>query len=116
MSLRMSILGLVSYKEMTGYDIYKLFDSSLKFFFSAQQSQVYRELSALKKEGYVKERREEQENRPVRKLISITEEGEKALDEWLLSYSEEPHFAQRLPYITKYSSHPGSQKRIFLNR
>jgi DNA-binding PadR family transcriptional regulator len=101
MSLKMSILGLVSYKEMTGYDIYKLFDGSLKFFFSAQQSQIYRELNELEKSGFVSVRREEQESRPTRKLYSVTEQGEEELFEWLVDCDEEPHFAQRLPYMTK---------------
>ncbi len=101
MSLRMSILGLVSYKEMSGYDIYKLFDGSLKFFFSAQQSQIYRELNALLVDGYVTQRREEQDSRPTKKLFSITPAGEEALFNWLVDYGEEPHFAQRLPYLSK---------------
>ncbi|MEG1107722.1 MAG: PadR family transcriptional regulator [Oscillospiraceae bacterium] len=101
MSLKMSILGLVSYKPMTGYDIYKLFDGSLKFFFAAQQSQIYRELNDLEKIGFVSARREEQESRPTRKIYSITQEGEAALFDWLVDYSEEPHFSQRLPYLTK---------------
>lgn len=101
MSLKMSILGLVSYKAMTGYDIYKLFDGSLKFYFAAQQSQIYRELNNLEKSGFVVASRQEQENRPTRKLYSITEQGEEELFEWLVDCGEEQHFSQRLPYMTK---------------
>ena len=101
MSLRMAILGLVSYKEMSGYDINKLFAGSLKFFFTAPQSQVYRELNTLKKDGFIIERREEQSSRPSKNMFSITEDGKTVLYDWLMECGEEQHFAQRLPYIFK---------------
>lgn len=101
MSLKMSILGLVSYKEMAGYDIYKLFDGSLKFFFAAQQSQIYRELTDLEKVGFLSSRFEEQESRPTRKLYRITEQGRSTLFDWLIDCNESIHFAQRLPYMSK---------------
>lgn len=101
MSLKTAILGLASYREFSGYELSKFFDSSLKYFFSAQQSQVYRELNALEKQGLLSVRLLYQEDKPNKKLYSITEEGSKELKKWLLNFNEEKHFAQKLPLMMK---------------
>ncbi|GKX28244.1 hypothetical protein SH1V18_07240 [Vallitalea longa] len=101
MSLKTAILGLASYKELSGYDISKFFDSSLKYFFSAQQSQVYRELNTLEKKGLLSVRLLYQDDKPNKKLYSITEDGSKELEKWLLNFNEEKHFAQKLPLMMK---------------
>ncbi len=43
-TLKYAILGLVSQKPMTGYDIYKEFDGPIGNFWSAKHSQIYPEL------------------------------------------------------------------------
>ena len=43
--LKHGILGLLNYGDMTGYEIREAFESSLKFFWPAQTSQIYRELN-----------------------------------------------------------------------
>ncbi len=42
--LKHGILGLLNYHPMTGYEIMLVFRDSLRFFWSAQTSQIYREL------------------------------------------------------------------------
>lgn len=49
MSLPHAILGLLNYMPMTGYDLKNFFDDSIDFFWSAQMSQIYRELKNLEK-------------------------------------------------------------------
>jgi len=46
-------LGLLNYGDMTGYEIMKVFRDSLSFFWTANTSQIYRELNTLKKDGFV---------------------------------------------------------------
>ena len=41
MSLANGILGFLAYGEMTGYDLTKAFNSSVRFFWHAQKAQVY---------------------------------------------------------------------------
>lgn len=83
MTLRFIILGLLNYYSMTGYDLKILMDKSTNLFWSAELSQIYRELSKLESLGYINSRIEPQEGRPDKKIYSITPQGKYALDEWL---------------------------------
>lgn len=83
MDLAFGILGFLSYAPMSGYDLAKAFDSSLKFFWRAQNSQIYLELKKLKKLGYVSDQMVVQSERPNKRLFSVTEEGRRAFLEWL---------------------------------
>ncbi len=51
--LKHGILGLLNYHPMTGYEIMLVFRDSLRFFWSAQTSQIYRELQTLEAKGWV---------------------------------------------------------------
>ena len=53
MSLGFGILGFLNYGPMSGYDLVKAFESSLQFFWHAQNSQIYLELKKLEKKGYI---------------------------------------------------------------
>jgi PadR family transcriptional regulator AphA len=83
MSLQYAILGLLTYKPMTGYELKSLIDKSVNFFWTAQQSQIYRELKALEVSGYVTSHVEPQEGRPDRKVYKITPNGDGVLQTWL---------------------------------
>ncbi|HHW60359.1 MAG TPA: PadR family transcriptional regulator [Syntrophomonadaceae bacterium] len=83
MSLQQAILGLLSYESMSGYDMKSFLDTSINFFWTAQLSQIYRDLGTLEKKGLVSYQIEVQEGRPDRKVYSITEKGEKAFEDWL---------------------------------
>ncbi|GIM46274.1 transcriptional regulator [Collibacillus ludicampi] len=83
MSLPHAILGLLTYKPMSGYDLKSFFDKSIKYFWPAQLSQIYRDLGTLEKKEWVTSHIEPQEGRPDRKVYSITEEGKKELLNWL---------------------------------
>ncbi len=77
------VLGLLAFMgPMSGYDIKRLFDHMLASMWSAAHSQIYHELRRMEEAGWVTMQREEQENRPDRKVYSITEEGQKALASW----------------------------------
>lgn len=83
MSLEHGILGLLNYGKMSGYDIAKAFDSSLKFFWHAQNSHIYLELKKLEKKGYISGETVIQSDRPNKRLFHITEEGRSFFLEWL---------------------------------
>ncbi len=86
MTLRFIILGLLSYMPMSGYDLRIFMNNSTSFFWSAELSQIYRELSKLEKLNYVSSRAEIQEGRPDKKIYSLTQEGYDAFVEWLKDY------------------------------
>ncbi len=81
--LKHGILGLLHYGDMTGYEIRTVFKDSLNFFWSAQTSQIYRELDVLEKKGWIEKREMEQDGRPNKNICSITEAGRRELLRWL---------------------------------
>lgn len=83
MSLRYGILGFLSYDKMTGYDLAKAFQSTLANFWHATTSQIYRELSALEKEGLATSEIVYQADRPNKKEYAITPSGRETFRKWL---------------------------------
>jgi len=83
MSLSHAILGFLSLKPMTGYDLKKVFDRSVRHFWPANQSQIYRTLSELRSEGFVEQEVVEREDRLDMKIYSITDPGQQELNLWL---------------------------------
>ncbi|AUY54344.1 PadR family transcriptional regulator [Streptomyces sp. CB01881] len=69
MSLRYALLGLLSDRPASGYDLLKSFDTSLADVWPATQSQIYTELSRLADAG----------------LISVTAEGPRGRKEYTLT-------------------------------
>src|SRR5512142_2217155 len=83
MSLEFAILGFLNYHPYTGYDLKKIFDSSVRHFWPADQSQIYRTLANLTDQGFVKMQKIAQEERPDRKVYHITAAGRQELLQWL---------------------------------
>jgi DNA-binding PadR family transcriptional regulator len=81
--LKHGILGLLNYGDMTGYEIMTIFHESLSHFWTAQTSQIYRELQVLEKEGWIKSEHVVQKSRPDKKILSITLAGKEELNRWL---------------------------------
>ncbi len=75
MSLKHAILGFLNYQPQTGYELKEVFDDSVQHFWSADQSQIYRTLNELMAENYVTMEVVPQDNRPNRKVYSITTSG-----------------------------------------
>lgn len=88
MSLQFALLGLLEYKSMTGYELKKLFDESINNFWAASLSQIYRELGALENKGYLSSVIQPQNDRPDRKIYSITEAGKTAFMEWIVNFPQ----------------------------
>jgi len=83
MSLRGAILGFLSLEPTSGYALKQRFDGSVQSFWTATQSQIYRELHALEAEGAVEVERLPGEGKPDRKVYSLTKSGRGALAKWL---------------------------------
>lgn len=83
MALRYALLGLISERSRYGYEIKKEFEGSIGFFWNAHLSQIYPELAKLEEEGLLSKRQVIQEERPNKLLYAITDQGRKALKEWL---------------------------------
>ncbi len=83
MSLEFAILGFLNYHPYTGYDLKKIFDTSVRHFWPADQSQIYRTLARLTEQGFAEMEKVPQEDRPDRKVYHITEAGRAELLKWL---------------------------------
>ena len=107
MSLANALLGLLNYRSMTGYDLKKTFDDTIDFFWSAQMSQIYRELNNLEEKGLVKSRIEPQDKRPDRKVYELTKEGKETFLNWLnkfpnqLSQHKRSRFLMRIFFSSR---------------
>lgn len=76
------ILGLLSHEDLTGYEIKKRMDTSLKYFWGASYGSIYPALSDLVDRGLA-DKRDGAENKRNKIIYSITEEGRNYLKEWL---------------------------------
>lgn len=83
MSLKYGLLGLLNYRPMTGYDLNSVFENSLRYFWRAQKSQIYRELKTMEGEGWVASELILQTDKPNKRVYSITPAGQQALRLWL---------------------------------
>ncbi len=81
--LKHGILGLLNYKEMTGYEIMETFRDSLNYFWDAKTSQIYRELQGLEQKEWVNKTVVPQSGKPDKNIYSITTAGWEELLRWL---------------------------------
>lgn len=87
------ILGMLDSGVTTGYAIKRAVDRSTRFFWAASLAQVYPELAALERNGYIVGTDEPRGDRP-RRTYRLTDKGHAALEDWLRS-ERVPDFEQR---------------------
>lgn len=85
MSIKHAILGFLSWMPLSGYDLKKMFENSVSFYWSGNNNQIYTTLDKLKKESLVTMKVEIQESLPYKKVYTITEAGKDELKSWTLS-------------------------------
>jgi len=118
MNVRTLCLGILSFSDMTGYDIRKMaFEGNFSHFCEASYGSIYPALSQLTQEDLVTYRQEVSEGKPARKIYSITEKGRAAL---LHILHEEPgpdrFKSEFLFYSLFYDKMPPSQFRSLLTK
>ncbi len=79
-----AVLGLLSFgEELSGYDLKKWADWSLRFFYWAPSySQIYGELRKLEEIGYATSRVVNKDDVRGKRLYTITPDGEEAVARW----------------------------------
>lgn len=83
MSLKYAILSLLAHDPLTGYELMKLFDGSVGYFWHATHPQIYKELARLERAGQIAHRSVEQRGRPTKKIYSLSDSGRHELLAWL---------------------------------
>jgi len=99
MSLPHALLGLISYRPSTGYDLKTTFKTSIHFFWNATLPQIYRTLKQMEADGWVTSTVEHQDGKPSKKIYSVTDRGRSEFKRWL---AEPPEMAEmRNPMLIK---------------
>jgi PadR family transcriptional regulator AphA len=78
-----ALLGLLSIKPMSGYDMRQMVAGSIGHFWSESYGQIYPALKRMAESGLVEKRVETQQGRPDRHVYTLTDAGQKRLAAWL---------------------------------
>ncbi|MEU5055628.1 MULTISPECIES: PadR family transcriptional regulator [unclassified Streptomyces] len=116
-----AVLGLLSFgEELSGYDLKKWSDWSLRFFYwSPSFSQIYSELKRLEQAGYATSRMVAQETGTRDKRVyRITGEGMEAVRTWAREAPVDPPVLKHGPMLRLWLGHllEGEQMREVLAR
>jgi PadR family transcriptional regulator AphA len=90
MSVKHAILGFLSWRPLTGYDLKKMFVDSSFIYWSGNNNQIYKALIELHQDGFVVNEIQHQDKAPSRKIYTVTEKGSDELRQWILSTPEMP--------------------------
>lgn len=92
MTIQYAIIGFLSWRPFSGYDLKKLFADSPFFHWSGNNNQIYTTLVQLQHDGLVASEVQYPERGPARKVYTITEAGLAELRRWLPSPPELPQW------------------------
>jgi DNA-binding PadR family transcriptional regulator len=81
--LKFALLGFLNYGPMTGYELKKYMDGSTANFWNAKLSQIYPALKNLEEDEWVRSSIQMQEEKPDKRVYTITAEGKQNLQKWL---------------------------------
>jgi len=90
MSINYAILGMLSYKPLTGYDLKKIMQESPFMYWSGNNNHIYKTLVELHDQGYVTNEIYHQDGSPSKKVYTITVQGLTELKRWSGSAPEAP--------------------------
>lgn len=78
-----ALLGLLSLKPMSGYEIRQMVNSSIGNFWAESYGQIYPSLRKMVADGLADCRQEQERGRLPKKIYTLTERGRARLCEWL---------------------------------
>lgn len=87
--LKFALLGFLNYRPMTGYELKQNMEISTAHFWNAKLSQIYTALKSLEQDGWVTSHIKTQEERPDKRIYTITLEGKMNLQTWLAEPQQE---------------------------
>jgi DNA-binding PadR family transcriptional regulator len=74
---------MLTSQPMTGYDVYKNFETSVGYVWHAPDSQIYPELRRMETEGLIRGETVPWGKRGTKKRYTITREGIRSLEDWI---------------------------------
>ncbi len=96
MSLNHVILGLLNKEPMTGYEMKKIIQNTPFLYWSGNNNQIYKAVVELLDEDYVTKRVEHQDGAPSKNVYTLTGEGLRELNRWLLAETDAPVFRKEI--------------------
>ena len=92
MSLTYAIVSVLVSAPNSGYDLAKRFNPSVEgsvgFFWNASFQQIYRELNRLEEKEWLQAESVQQENRPDKRIYTVTALGKQQLCQWIAESEE----------------------------
>ncbi len=86
-TLRYILLGLLSKKKMTGYELNQSFKNEIGEFWQAKHSQIYPELAKMEEQGIIQHQVEITGEKLEKKVYELTEEGR---NNWQSGFIHQP--------------------------
>jgi len=85
-----AVLGLVAYRESSGYDLAQAAERGIGYIWAPSRSQIYKVPRRLEERRLVARRAVAQQGRPDKVLYRITARGRAALVAWIEEVDDEP--------------------------
>jgi len=105
-----AILGLLSLRPASGYDLKKTVDGNIGFFWNENFGHIYPILKRLEKDGLVTSLTLESANYPAKNVYTLTAAGKKDFLKWLSEPPEEPPVRNELLLKLFFSRQNDRQK------
>ena len=93
---RFTLLGMLSFSPMSGYDIKKCISHSIGYFWNENYGHIYTILKRLHEEECIDKKTEKNEGKPDRIVYTITSKGKNELNEWLNQPADDMKFRNEL--------------------
>jgi PadR family transcriptional regulator AphA len=101
LSPKYALLGFLYIRPMHGYDLHKHLETDLSEVWRIGQSQAYNILKNLERAGWITATLQQQEKRPDRELLTITDLGKTEFETWLYTPTPGSARAIRVEFITR---------------
>jgi DNA-binding PadR family transcriptional regulator len=111
-----AILGCLSFKPMSAYEIKQFLLKSAAHFWSEAEAQLYPTLKKLSAAGLVSFKEEKAAKAGNKKVYDLTEPGMQALKGWLSKKAEQPVFRNELLLKLFFGAHQSDENNIEIIR
>ncbi len=93
---RFAILGLLTIRPMSGYDLRKFISEHIGHFWHESYGNIYPLIRQLVKDKLIVSKSESKPGRPGRNILSLTVKGRKAFDQWQKEPTGQEQFKSEL--------------------
>lgn len=107
-----AVLGLLTWGEQSGYDMRKLAERSVGYFWTPAKSRIYATLPTLVEAGLVRRRDVVQSGRPDKQLYRLTPLGAETLRRWIAEEPLEPEVSRNTLLVKVFFGERAEPRQI----